>query len=400
MKMYLFILLIASLFFFSCDEDVMSPINRDTAPLPVSNVQVENFPGAAKITYDIPKDKNLLYVKAVYRIAGNVEREVKSSYLQNFLFIDGFPNSGNYKVELYTVSRGEHFSEPVTVTVNPLTPPFMKVFESLQIDETFGGMRVRFENESEASIVLQVLAADSTNNLVEVDAYYTKRKNGSFSVRGFEPIKNIFGIFVRDRWNNYSDTLLVELTPLFEQKLDKSLFKHVALKTDYYKHHQHWDITKLWNGNYNHHDDIFCTSPGHGLPQWFTFDLGVTATLSRFKLHSRNAGLTDGSYNGGDPKMFEIYGSNNPDPDGGWENWTLLRSCESIKPSGLPVGQITSEDKQFAEVDGQEFEFPFGIPPVRYIRFKTIKLWGLIDYVYISELTFWGSIVENEKQSK
>ncbi len=391
MKIYLFIALFGALFLFACDEDEMTPVNQDVAPLPVSDVQVENLPGGAKITYRLPKDKNLLYVKALYTISANTEREVKASYYQNYLVIDGFSDTLNYNVRLYTVSRGEQASGPVVITVKPLIPPVMEVFESLQVAETFGGIRVAFENRTEANVVLTVLATDTIGDLVQADAYYTKRRAGSFAVRGFEPEKRTFGVFVRDRWNNCSDTLFADLTPVFEQKLDKTKFKHVMLSGDTYEPHLGWGINRIWDDITNVTTNIFCTKPGTGLPQWFTVDLGVTTTLSRLKLHHRNAGLTDGSYTGGDPEIYEIWGSNDPDQDGGWTNWTLLTTCQSVKPSGLPLGTVSSEDKQFAEVDGEDFDFPFGIPPVRYIRFKTLKVWGLLDYVYFSELTFWGS---------
>jgi hypothetical protein len=390
MKIYLFMALLAGLFLCSCSEDEMTPVNRDEAPSPVSDIRVENLPGGAKITYTLPKDKNLLYVKAVCNMSQNVQREVKSSYYQNYLMLDGFADTASHTVSLYTVSRGEKASGPVNVQVKPLMPPVMKVFKSLTIEGTFGGVRVYFENEAEANVVLTVLAVDAVGDLVQADAYYTKRKEGSFAVRGFEPVERKFGVFVRDRWSNCSDTLFADLTPVFEYKLDKTKFKHVKLNGDTYEPHNAWDITKAWDDITNINTNIFCTKPGSGLPQWFTFDLGVTTTLSRFKLHHRNAGLTDGSYTGGDPKIYEIWGSNDPDEDGGWINWTLLMTCESIKPSGLPVGTVTSEDKQFAEVDGEDFDFPAGIPPVRFLRFKTLKVWGVLDYVYFTELTLWG----------
>ena len=389
-KRPLFLVLLASLTLYMCSEDEMRPVNKDQAPSPVSEVEVENLPGGARLTYRLPNDKNLLYVKAVYDISQNVQREVKSSYYQNYLLLDGFSDTINYGVNLYAVSRGEQVSPPVEVTVKPLTPPVMKIFESLTMEETFGGVRVYFENETEANVVLTVLATDTLGELVPVDAYYTKRQEGAFAIRGFEPIERTFGVFVRDRWNNYSDTLFAGLTPVYEYQLDKTKFKTIQLPSDTYDGHISSKVEYLWDGKTgNSGTSIFHSKPGSGLPQWFTFDLGVTTTLSRFKLHHRDGG-TDGPYTGGDPKTYEIWGSNDPATDGSWESWTLLQTCESVKPSGQPGGTVTSEDKQFAVIDGEDFDFPAGIPPVRYLRFKTDKVWGVLDHIYIAELTFWG----------
>lgn len=391
MKKY--IIYIALIGLCCCKEDSMSPLNKDHAPGPVTDVKVENISGGAKITYSRPKDNDLLYVKAVYAIRPGVEREVKASYYQNSLTIDGFPDTLDYPVKLYAVSRGENSSTPVTISIKPLTPPVKQVFEQLKILATFGGVRVTFVNKAEADIVISVLAADSTNDLVPAETFYTKRKEGTFAARGFNTTKRTFAAFVRDRWNNHSDTLYAELAPIFEQKLEKTKFKEVDLPTDTYSGHISSKISYLWDDKLgNAGTSIFHTKPGSGLPQWFTMDMGVTATLSRFKLHHRDGTSTDGPYTGGDPKIYEIWGSNNPSSDGSWDSWTLLSSCESVKPSGTPEGTVTTEDKQFATVDGEDFDFPPDIPPVRYLRFKTIKVWGVLDHMYIAELTFWGNV--------
>jgi len=175
-------------------------------------------------------------------------------------------------------------------------------------------------------------------------------------------------------------------------KLEKSKFKEVDLPTDTYSGHIGSKIPFLWDDKTGSGGNvIFHTKPGSGLPQWFTMDLGVTTTLSRLKLHHRD-GSTAGPYTGGDPKVYEIWGSDNPPTDGSWDNWKLLGRFQSVKPSGAPDGTVTTEDKQFATVDGEDFDFPADIPPVRYLRFKTVKVWGLLDHMYIAELTFWGNV--------
>ncbi|RFS26811.1 DUF4959 domain-containing protein [Chitinophaga silvatica] len=388
MKKYYIIYLLITLVVFGCKDEKQKPINTDQAPGPVSNVQATPIAGGAKITYDRPKDESLLYIKAKYNIRPGVEREVKASYYQNTLTVDGFPDTIDYTVKLYAVSRGGNESAPVSVTINPLTPPVKAVFQTLKMTSTYGGVRVNFSNDAEADVVITVLAADSTKDLVPSETYYTKRREGVFAARGFDTTSRKFGIYVRDRWNNHSDTLFATLTPMFEQKLDKSKFKEVDLPTDTYQPHI-GKIPNLWDDKLG--GNIFHTKPGSGLPQWFTFDMGVTATLSRFKIHHRD-GTTDGPYTGGDPKIYEIWGSNNPANDGSWDSWILLSRFESVKPSGLPEGTVTTEDKQFAVVDGEDFDFPADIPPVRYLRFKTIKVWGALDHMYIAELTFWGNV--------
>ncbi|RZK86504.1 MAG: hypothetical protein EOO98_15630 [Pedobacter sp.] len=114
-----------------------------------------------------------------------------------------------------------------------------------------------------------------------------------------------------------------------------------------------WD--NVWNGG-----NTFHTKPGSGLPQYFTFDLGVSVNLSRFKFYHRRGGgqqSTDGAYFGGDPKIFDLYGSNAPAQDGSWESWTLIGEFESLKNKDLVVGGLVVLASQRITKTGK----PFGI---------------------------------------
>ncbi|MES2454524.1 MAG: DUF5000 domain-containing lipoprotein [Bacteroidota bacterium] len=376
-----------------CKEAETEPFNKsDKAPAPVSNVKVVSLPGGANISYDRPE--NMLYVKATYFIRPGVEREAKATYYKNTITIDGFADTKEYEVKLYAVSRGENASEPVTVKVTPLTPPIITVFSSLRFEAIFGGIRVGFTNASEADIVINLLTQDSIGDYVPAETFYTKRKEGFVNARGYQPVKRKFAAFIRDRWNNHSDTVYTEATPIFEQLLDKTKFKEVRLPTDtYVQHCCGTGMINLWDASWNS-ANVFHTKPGTGLPQWFTFDIGASLGLSRFKFYHRLGGgqqATDGAYTGGDPKIFELYGSNSPNQDGSWASWTLIGEFESIKPSGSPLGTVTSEDFQYAVVNGEEFDIPPGTPKYRYIRWKTKQVWGALDHHYLAELTFWGS---------
>lgn len=370
-----------------CKEEKIGPISNDVAPAPVSNVTVENLPGGARISYALPKDKNLLYVKATYQIREGVEKEAKASLYESEIHVEGFPDTREYEVQLYSVSRGEHMSVPVSARIQPLTSPIEMVYKSLSFNATFGGMNVKFRNETGANVVLTILTPDSSNELAPAETYYTKSPEGSFAARGFTPVERTFGVFVKDRWNNHSDTAFVKLTPIFEEKLDKKKFREIHLATDTYEKHVGRGMIDLWDDVWNNSGNMFHTKPNTGIPQWFTFDLGVKARLSRFKFYHR-AGGTSGAYYAGDAEIMEVWGSNDPASDGSWDSWALLAVCNSRKPSGAATP--TAEDLQFAAVDGEDFEFPPDIPAVRYLRFKVTKVWGGVSYIYISELTFWG----------
>ncbi len=170
--------------------------------------------------------------------------------------------------------------------------------------------------------------------------------------------------------------------------LDKSKFKKVVLPTDNTTlYNASNKMENLWDDNTG---TIYYTGAGSGMPTWFTFDLGLTSNLKRFIYNQRNspASVRWGNHNA---RFFEIWGmADTPNPDGSWDGWTKLMGVESIKPSGLPLGQITDEDMEVL-LKGEEFDFPKGIPAVRYLRIKVNGTWAETTSLHIAELTFWGN---------
>lgn len=371
-----------------CKEEILSPLPNSGggAPPVVSSMKVLNLPGAAKISYTVPGDPNLLYVEAVWTHKGIV-RNTKSSYYADTLLLEGFGDTSSYDVQLFSVSTGEKRSEPVSISVKPLTPPVKEVFKTLRVKPDFGGCNIAFLNETGSNIVIGVITTDSLGDLVPADAFYTNLINDSFSVRGFDAVPRKFGIYLRDRWDNYSDTLFTTLTPYFEKQLNKSQFKEVNpypgdVNDKIYS--ASYPMRNLWDNN----TTIFVTAQGLGLPQSFTIDLGVTAKFSRMKYLQRQS--TAFYYASGTPEFIEIYGSNNPAPDGNWSSWTHLMTCVSKKPSGLPLNIVTNDDIAAANA-GEDFNFPVSAEAYRFLRFRVTKTYGNATNITFAELTFWGA---------
>lgn len=182
---------------------------------------------------------------------------------------------------------------------------------------------------------------------------------------------------------NAIDEFSVEPTettiPVFERELDKSKFDQYVLPTDA-RDAWGWLMSYLWNENYG--TPGFATT--NGIPQWFTFDMGESVSISRFKTWQ----ASDRIYRAENVKKFEIWGSNNPAADGSWTGWTKLADCQSVKPSGLPLGEMTAGDEIYAKA-GEEFKLPAGTPKVRYIRLKILETWGNGSFTTMGELSFW-----------
>jgi hypothetical protein len=377
-------LLLTLLAIHACKQEHLGPIEKDNiAPGPVANISVEDLHGAARISYTIPPDEDLLYVKAVYTLKNGIESETKVSRYNRSLVVEGFGDTSLHDIKLYAVDKSENISSPVTVSIQPLIPPVLMTRDSLIINPDFGGLNIAYSNSTAASLAIVVLTNDSLGQFSPFNTNYTNLKKGDFSTRGLPAVPTKFGIYVRDRWGNLSDTMMVTLTPLFEELLDRTKMHGVVLPSDAPLGYD-GNIDGLFDGNVN--GGFYHSGDAARMPQWFTFDMGVTAKLSRLTWFMRPGYL----YSLHNPKEVEIWGSNNPNPDGSFDDsWILLVSHTQIKPSGLPEGQLSQDDIDAANA-GETVVFPLNTPKVRYIRFKTKKNWSNGTYVNFYELMMWG----------
>jgi hypothetical protein len=376
----------------SCKKrDVIGPLEHSgIQPGKVTNGKVENLKGEARITYTLPTDEDLLYVKAVYEIRKGVTREAKASFYTNSLLVDGFKDTSATEVTLYAVNRSEVVSEPYTVTVKPLMPAYLSSFDSLKVGPTFGGINIRTANPDAKPLSIIVLLKDQFGQWAQYGAVYSSLKQINQSLRGMDTVKKNFAIYIRDQFQNQSDTLFSDLSPLYETLIPKSGFSEYPLPGDlainaYGRQMRHlWDnLYSGWHTAVASYETITDTTNG----VWFTFDMGVTAQLSRFTWwhypdprYFENASM----------KVYELWGTTNPTPNGSWNGWTKLAECRETKPSGLPYGTENSDDKAAGEA-GSGWEIPISAPPVRYIRVRHKYNWsGLRQTLTGCEISIWG----------
>lgn len=411
----LFLATLLAICFAACKEEFKKPTSADgDAPGPVKDISIEGMPGGAKISYTLPDDANLLYVKAIYERNGS-KVESKASYFRNYIVVEGLGDTRERDVTLYTVSRGEKESNPVTVKIAPLPPAIHDVVSTLDIVPSYGGLRVSFTNSASTpqapnNIVIQVDIWDPIKEeWNELDAHYTGLLSGRFAIRGLPAVERKFGFYVRDTWGNKSDKIERILTPLPEQLLDGTKFE--------FKANHGWPIPQLppfradglpivtesntgSNTFSKLFDDItfdqgntFHTGERKPLPIWQPFDMKVRAQISRYiiwqRMHTNNK---DYFYNHGNPHEWELWGTNTPTDV---NSWVLLDKQIMVKPSDLPLGQLTNDDIEIAKA-GHEYELPLDSPPVRYVAFKIIDNWasiqGVTGFVHMSELKFYGQI--------
>ncbi len=379
----------------ACNEELefREPYGDNSAvPLKINEISVENLPGKALLTYTVPNDANLLYVEASYELNSGKTRKVKSSYYDNKLLLEGFADTLDHEVKVYAVSRNDIYSEATTVNVKPKKAPIWEIYESLKINNAFGGYDLKADNPLSEDISILVLKKNDFGEF-EVDnqkSVFTSLPDIESKIRGLDTVNYEFKIAVRDKWGNTTDTLNQTILPLFETELDRSKFGAFDLPGDAPQLNS-TRIEFLWDGRYGWPFTSFTKKAfGVGQPHIITFDTGVEAKVSRIWMRPFPELNPPQFYYLTTLKRFEIYGSADPSLNGELDDsWFLLGSYEIEKPSGSPYGQDTNEDREVARA-GFNFEVDLDAPKVRYIRIRCLENWAGGTNQSIADLRAYG----------
>jgi hypothetical protein len=378
----------------ACKEEPIGQQPEDSvAPGEVTLRTTKSVPGGAVVYYQLPADEDLLYVKAVYTLQDGKERDVKASVYTDSLEILGFGDTESRTIQLIAVDRSRNESTPVPVPIQPGTPPVLAIGESLNLVADFGGMHAYWDNPLKAKISIPVLVKDHNGDYVPVETFYSEQVQGEGTVRGMDTIEVDVKIYAQDRWGNQSSPKTYTLTPIYETLFDRLEFRIVSLSNDATAYSANYALEKMFNGDKNGEQSLATKGTSQGgaaWPQSVTIDLGIVGKLSRIRLYQRISTPPGYLFREGNLHQFELYGRDNaPSTNGDWSEWTLLAQCESIKPSGLPLGQTNDEDLAVGQ-NGEDFPIPVAAAPIRYLRIKVLKTWADGDNFQIGEIEVYG----------
>jgi hypothetical protein len=394
---YLGILLIVAIT--GCEEENridFIPGGRD-APSAVTIIEVIPKPGGGVIKFDAPDDNNFMYAKAVYHIRDGIQRETKASIYTDSLIVEGYGDTEEQTIKIYSVGRNEKVSDqPVTVKLTPLKPAVIHAFETMEIVKHFGSIKILFDNPSAGNLIFEVymdtlaVEGNEPTDLELIETFYTNEAEGKLYVRGLESKEAGFAVKVRDPYGNQPGMKSAILTPLFEEMIPKDGYADMLLsdRCEYYNSVQTLDF--LWNDVGHNRSDFWATDEqGLPMPKTIAIDVGVSCVLSRVKMFQRS----DYEWMHASPSKYELYGSNTYEAD--WSNWTLIQEMgEPYKPSGLPHGQRTEEDILFARENGSNWDIDQPIGPFRYYKLKFQELTDGGTFLLIKEIEFYGEIIE------
>ena len=307
------------------------------------------------------------------------------------VFIENLPE-GTYQFEIVTYNKSGYRSISTSKggkTYGDRYISSLRVRSLLSTEVEGENLLLNFSSEMAEALATKVFYLNSAGEKQEQEVARgdNQIKITDWKPRGAYEVKTYYIPEV-----NAVDTFSVSSTGVFPEKIvemDKSTFREIILDNDIRLNAWGGALWKAWdnayeNTNYAHSDN---TNP-IVFPAWFTFDLGETALLKRFDLFS--VVRDDLNYNGGNMKSWEIWGREDEPVNSSWDGWTKLMTCNSFKSSGKPVGENTDEDNAYI-AKGEKFDFPSGIPEVRYVRIKVLDSWSGQGYVQFSEFTFYKS---------
>lgn len=373
------------------DETHLPSSNDPAVPQQVSNIKVENQAGKSTLTYVIPNDPKLAYVKASYTLASGKVAEVKASYHSNALVVEGFADTLEHEVKVYSVSRSEVSSEPVVVKIKPKEAPIWKVYKSIKLLAAFGGYNMTAYNETRADVSVLVLKKNVFSEY-ETDinkSVYTNTDSIDSKIRGLDTVNYTFGFLVVDKWGNSTDTLYQTFKPLYETEFLPANFSTFSLPGDAPQVTNGAALQFIWDGKFGWPYTSFTNQvPGGSGPHMITFNLGTTGKISRVWIRPYPEGTR--YYYLTTMKRFEIYGSVAPSLSGELDaSWTLLGSYTVTKPSGLPYGNDNTLDQTTAAA-GFNWDVDLLAPKVRYLRIRCLENFAGGTAQSINELKVYG----------
>lgn len=414
-KIFLILIVVLSIGLYSCKEDIVGQYPVEfTPPGTVTDVTYESLPGAVRLTYKLPSDKDLMAVKATYTLDNGTKMEAAASAFTNTLLLEGFGRGDSLRsVNIVAVDLNQNVSSVVTTTVMPLESPIFNVKKSLVAGVDFGGIYLKWKNPLKSKVIVVVTTPDKAGKpeVTLGGKFYSASDSSVVNVRGYDTIPRNFYIQVTDRWGNKSKMDTLKVTPLFEQMIPKDNFrKWSPADISYQEYNSSFGLDKTWNGKWGSvagPNDCYSTASGGNKTSSITYDLNYLANPATGKgtiIPSRVRIYARATYNfTAIPKEVRIWGSTSPNVlttnTEGPDAWILLSPANGFlmaPPSGQSGLTPTAADKTFIEEEGIDLIFGPGKPPIRYVRIECASKWNattsLNSFTY-AEITWYGKVV-------
>lgn len=436
--------MISSLLIGSCGDSYLGieQVETDlTAPDKVTVKEVVPKSGALEIHFVLPQgNPNIAQVVAAYTNQRGENVEFKVSRYTSFILVEGFTGTDEKTVELVCIDASGNKSDITLVKAAPLLSPVDIAFSTMNVEPTFGGIKVEWENRDAQPFAIHVLTEDILQvgvvSLAEdpTKTIYNRDSVNTFAyVRQYPSTEQKFGFVISDKWGNRTDTLLRAVTPFKEEAIDWKRVKAVTFfNPTLFNNSRDWGLwgvnatTGLQNdgnahaaGNapqtifdgvragtqlyiYKFVKNLADPNPANRVfveDVYVTYDLNMDIRLSRVLVLPRPT-ITY-TYNRSSPKRFRIWGTNDANSQR-WskfpETWTLIG--EFVSPEPVNRDNLTQEEIDYFNTNNEFSIINDNVNPdaqpsasFRYMRLQLMETYNpTIPYYTINEFEMFGVV--------
>ena len=376
---------------FSCskNEDVDS-----TPPGILSNISVVPTNGGGIISYSLPSDNDISYVRAEYTNSQGEEVFRVSSRYNTSVEINGLNQTTPIKVRLYVVDENENISDEVEVEFTPLESFIYLVQQSIEISPDLGGVKITWENIATKTVFVYVHILNGTDETIRILS--SDNAEESLFIRGLDAVEMTFSTKVEDFDGNITDLQVVgNFTPLFEEKIEKNtwtLITSQSINGNAYEGRtvNFWDDIVDTVETDSDNSYFIATRENNGgslnFPLDIVIDLNKNVKIKRFKVWQRAYWYQGGGvtyhYQEENIKSFNLYASNDA------QSWDLLGQFDIGDPRDS-AGNIPASAFQEA-IDGHDFTLANTSEQFRYLKFSITSNYGSTQLTVGSEITLFG----------
>ena len=364
-----------------------------TPPGELTITSTEATYGGAIISYTLPNDDDILYVRADYTNGkGEAVFRTVSKHV-NQIEVSGFVVEEDVTVSLTVVDENQNKSKAVEHEIRPLQSFIYLVQESIEIVPDLGGVQVSWENIVEKTVFIYLHIADGDEEETRILSSSNATEN--IFVRGLEAKELGFSTKVEDFDGNI--TSLIEegyYTPLFEEKINKdtwALVSNLSIDGNAYEGAtvNFWDdVVDTFETNSDNSYFIINRNDNGGVLRWpldIVIDLNKKVKINRFKIWQRafwynGPGDQPYYYQSENLRSFDLFVSMDK------SEWALLGSFQIEEPTNGDISQALLDEA----VAGHNFNLDEISPEFRYLKFSITSNFGSDSFCHGSEISLFG----------
>jgi hypothetical protein len=327
-------------------------------PGTVKDITIETGYGELMFAWTNPEDSDLYYIDITFIDSNGKQRSEKVSHFASGDTISGFANTNECAFNFTAYDNNGNASETVTVKASPLAPPFSLVIETVEMSPDFGGATISWENETGASVSIQVSYKDNEGEKV-TSSFTSAEPTGSGIISGLDAEERTFSVTATDASDNTSDPKTFTFSPLAESEINKSGWTIVSYSSEEPAENPNGYADNIFDNDVSSFWHSAWSSSQPGYPHWIIVDMHNEITISRFE-------------------CFRRQGNN-----GGQTSHQFLTSLDGT----------TWEDQGTYDFDatsnsGQSYRLSDN-PSARYFKYVAVE--GPNYYAFLGEITLYGA---------